>query len=66
MEEEIIAEWMEQVLGSRQTTLIVNQYRHDQGLILVGMSAARNHFNKTKPVINRTQKICQGNSNNKG
>ena len=66
MEEQIIADWMEQGLGFRQTTKMVNQHRRDQGLTLVGRSAVRNHFEKMNPVISRTQKICQGNSNNKG
>ena len=37
-EEAIIADWMEQGLGFRMTTLMVNQHRHEEGLIPVGRS----------------------------
>ena len=38
LEEQIIADWMEQGLGFRNTLNMVNQSRIDRGLIHVGIS----------------------------
>ena len=64
VEEQIIANWMEQGLGFRQTTLMVNQHRREEGMRLVGRSAVQHHFDKMHPAINRISKTCQGNTNN--
>ena len=56
MDEQIIADWMNQGLAFRQTPKMVNQHREDYGLMLVGMSTVHNHFDKMKPIISKTKK----------
>ena len=56
----IIADWMEQGLGFRNTTLMVNKNRLDEGRGHVGMIAVRDAFLPMNPVITKINKRMQG------
>ena len=44
IEENIIADWMEQGMVFRNTTIMVNEYINDEGKVHIECSAARNAF----------------------
>ena len=50
IEESIIADWMEQGLGFRNTTHMVNEYKNE-GKVHVGYNAVWNSFIQMKPVM---------------
>ena len=62
-EEHIIADWMEQGLGFRWTTMMVNHYRREVGLTIVGRNAVMYAFHRMKPTVTRIKKRSQGNVN---
>ena len=43
-EENIVPDWMEQGLGFRNTTRMVNKHRDDEGKAHIGYNAVRNVF----------------------
>ena len=63
-EECIIADWMEQGLGFRMTTLMVNQHRLEEDLLPVGRNCVMNAFYRMKPLVTKLKKMPQGNINN--
>ena len=60
----IIADWMEQGLGFRNTLAMVNQSRVDRGLTHIGISSLIFAFTRMKPVITKIRKKGQANTNN--
>ena len=56
VEENIIANWMEQGLGLRNTLDMVNQSRVDRGLLHCGLSAMITAFRRMNPTITRIRK----------
>ena len=46
------------------TTLMVNQHRHEEGLIPVGRSCVMNAFYRMRPLVTKVKKMPQGNINN--
>ena len=63
-DEEIITDWIEQGLGFRYTTLMVNEHRTDLGRLHVSRSAVVYAFRWMAPVITNISKRMQGNTNN--
>ena len=63
-DEGITADWMESNLGFRMTIIMVNQYRVEEGRVHVGCNAVMNVFDQMNPILTKTQKRCQGDSNN--
>ena len=59
IEENIIADWMEQGLGLRNTTHMVNEYINDEGKVHVGHNAVRNSFIQMKAVITHIKNKCK-------
>ena len=62
-EDDIIANWMEQGLVFRWTTMMVNHHRCEEGKTIVGRNAVMFHFRNMNPVITKVQKRSQGNEN---
>jgi hypothetical protein len=60
MEEQIIADNMEQGLGLKQTTFLVNVYRREIGLIDVGYSAVHSGYLRLEPVVTSILDAKQG------
>ena len=65
IEEQLIADWMEDNMGFRNTTILINSYRLDEGKIPVSRSAVMNAFDRMDPKLNNIQKVCQGDTNNR-
>ena len=63
-EEQLIADWMEENMGFRTTTILINHYRVEEGKIPVSRSAVMNAFDRMDPKINTIMKVCQGDTNN--
>ena len=64
LEEHLIADWMEDNMGFRNTTILINNYRVEEGKIPVSRSAVMNAFDRMDPKINTIKKVCQGDTNN--
>ena len=64
-DEGIIADWMEDNMGFRNTTVMVNQHRRDEGRGPVGKNAVMNAFDRMDPIPTHTEKMCQGDNKNK-
>ena len=62
-EEELIANWMEQHLGFRMTTMLVNEHRREEGKERVGVSAVMNAFYRLAPKITIIEKVQSGGLN---
>ena len=54
---------MEVGLAFRYTTNMVNEYRTDVGMKIVGHNAVMNHFDKMSSILNKIVKCLQDNSN---
>ena len=65
-EEHIIADWMEANLGFRNTLLMVNSHRVEEGLMPVGRNAIMTAFDRMNPRVDKIQKVPQGNSSHEG
>ena len=52
---------MEQGLGFRMTTMMVNQHRMEENLDTVGRNCVMNTFYRMKPVVTKLKKMPQGN-----
>ena len=60
VDEALLADWMEDNLGFRQTTIFLNQHRTDEGRQPVGRSAVMAAFDRMNPKIDRVAKVVQG------
>ena len=58
-EEFIIADWMEANLGFRNTTIMVNQHRIDEGRVPVGRNTVMNAFNRMDPLVTPIKKCVR-------
>ena len=65
IEEYIIANCMEQVIGFCNILAMVNQSRLDHGLVYIGISCLIGVFSRMKPVITNIRKISQTSDMNK-
>ena len=64
-EEELVANWMEQHLGFRMTTMLVNEHRREEGKERVGVSAVMTAFYRLSPKITIIEKVQSGGLNDK-
>ena len=55
---------MEDNMGFRNTTVMVNQHRRDEGRGPVGRNAVMNAFDRMNPILTHTEKMCQGDNKN--
>ena len=65
-DESIIADWMEMKLGFRNTLIMVNTHRVDEGRQPVGCNAIMNAFDRMNPLIDRIDKMPQGITHHEG
>ena len=56
----LLADWLEDNLGFRRVTELLNEYRVDEARLPVERSAVMNAFNRMSPKIDRIQKTVQG------
>ena len=59
LDEQLIADWMEDGLGYRLTTMLLNSHRQQQGLPLVGLKSIYNAINRLSPRFSRIDKKPQ-------
>ena len=62
-EELLMANWMEQHVGFRMTTLLVNEHRKEEGKERVSVSAVMSAFYRLQPKVNVLQKLQSGGLN---
>ena len=51
-------------MGFRNTTIMVNHHRREEGRIPVGHNTVMNAFDRMQPLITKIEKRCQGDTNN--
>ena len=59
LDEQLIANWMEDGLGFRLTTMLLNSHRQQQGLPLVGLKSVYNAIHRMSPRFSRIEKKPQ-------
>ena len=59
-DEALIADWMEDNMWFRQTTIFLNQHRVEEGRVPVGQSVVISAFDWMMPKVDRVQKVVQG------
>ena len=62
VDEGLLADWMEDNHGFRQTTIFLNQHRTEEGRMPVRRNAVMNAVDRMNPRINLVQKQFQGGS----
>ena len=65
-DESIIADWMECNLGFRNTLIMVNTHRVEEGRQPVGRNAIMNAFDRMNPLIDKIDKVPQGSTHHEG
>ena len=59
LDEQLIADWIEDGLGFRLTTMLLNSHSQQQGLTLVGQKSVYNAINQLSPRFSRIEKKPQ-------
>ena len=65
IEEQLIADWMEDGLGFHLTTMLVNVHQKEQCLPEVGIKAVYNTFHQLEPLFFKIEKTPQKADNQK-